>query len=120
MVLLVAEGLDDLLVDSDPLGDLGILEDGLLGLGHLQLALVEGLALHLPLGLQSGHDVLILPANLNTNARMRKSLKRNVVHKISSFGSTNEEIGSRSELLQKKVYRTFFFRSFFENFKKSY
>ncbi len=72
MVLLVAEGLDDLLVDSDPLGNLGILEDGLLGLGHLQLALVEGLALHLPLGLQSGHDVLILPANLNTKARMRE------------------------------------------------
>jgi hypothetical protein len=70
--LLVAEGLDDLLMDSDPLGDLGILEDGLLGLGHLQLALVEGLTLHLPLGLQSGHDVLVLPAHLDTNARLKK------------------------------------------------
>ena len=92
MVLLVAEGLDHFLVDSDPLGDLGILEDGLLGLGHLQLALVEGLALHLPLGLQSGHDVLVLPANLYTNTKMRKREKRNVVQTISSFGSTNEEI----------------------------
>jgi hypothetical protein len=35
---------------------------------------VEGLALHLPLGLQSGHDVLVLPANLNTNKRMRKNI----------------------------------------------
>jgi hypothetical protein len=64
MVLLIAEGLDDLLVGSNPLGNLGILEDGRLGLGHLQLSLVEGLTLHLPLGLQSGHNVLVLPADL--------------------------------------------------------
>ena len=63
-LLLVAEGLDNLLVGRNPLGNLGILEDGHLGLGHLQLALVEGLAFHLPFGLQGGHDVLVLPANL--------------------------------------------------------
>lgn len=34
------------------------------GLGHLDLPLVEGLALHLPLGLQGRHDILVLPANL--------------------------------------------------------
>ncbi len=65
MVLLVAERLDDLLVCGNPLGDLGVLENGGLGLGHLQLALVEGLTLYLPLGLQGGHNVLVLPANLS-------------------------------------------------------
>jgi hypothetical protein len=59
LCILVAEGLDGLLMDSNPLGDLRILED------DLQLALVEvspftfrlasraleGLTLHLPLGL---------------------------------------------------------------------
>ena len=61
---LVAVRLDDLLVGGDLLGHLGILHAGGAGLGHLQLALVEGLALHLPLGLQGGDDVLVLPADL--------------------------------------------------------
>jgi hypothetical protein len=56
MVLLVAERLDNFLVGRHPLDKLGV------GLGHLQLALEEGLTLHLPLGLQSNHNVLVFPA----------------------------------------------------------
>ena len=60
----MAVRLDDLLVGGDLLGHLGVLHAGGAGLGNLDLALVEGLALHLPLGLQGGDDVLVLPANL--------------------------------------------------------
>ncbi len=76
MVLLVAERLDDLLVCGNPLGNLGVLENGGLGLGHLQLALVEGLTLHLPLGLQGGHNVLVLPANLSNEDGLYKNYPR--------------------------------------------
>ena len=57
-------GLDNFLERRDLLGNLGILHAGGPGLGDLQLALVEGLALHLPLSLKSSDDVLVLPANL--------------------------------------------------------
>ena len=60
----MAVRLDDLLVGGDLLGHLGVLHAGGAGLDHLDLALVEGLALHLPLGLQGGDDVLVLPADL--------------------------------------------------------
>merc|ERR1712130_620141 len=56
--------LDDFLEGSNLLGNLGVLHAGGSGLGHLQLALVEGFALHLPLCLESSHNVLVLPANL--------------------------------------------------------
>ena len=46
---LVSEGLDDLLEGGDPLDDLGIGEDSLLGLGNLKLSLVVRLTLQLPL-----------------------------------------------------------------------
>ena len=62
--LLVSIGLDNFLEGSDLLGDLGVLHAGSPGLGHLQLALVESLSLHLPLDLKSGNNVLVLPANL--------------------------------------------------------
>ena len=57
-------GLDNFLEGSNLLGDLGVLHAGGPGLGNLELALVEGLALHLPLSLKSSDDVLVLPANL--------------------------------------------------------
>merc|ERR1712007_419124 len=57
-------GLDNFLEGSNLLGDLGVLHAGGPGLGNLELALVEGLTLHLPLGLKRGHDVLVLPADL--------------------------------------------------------
>ena len=57
-------GLDNFLEGSNLLGDLGVLHAGGPGLGNLELALVEGLALNLPLGLKRGHDVLVLPADL--------------------------------------------------------
>ena len=62
--LLVSIGLDHFLEGSNLLGNLGVLHAGSPGLGHLQLALVESLALHLPLSLKSGNNVLVLPANL--------------------------------------------------------
>jgi len=62
--LLMSIGLDNFLEGSNLLGDLGVLHAGGPGLGNLELALVEGLALHLPLGLKRGHDVLVLPADL--------------------------------------------------------
>ena len=62
----VSVRLDDFLVWGEPLGQLGILHGQLLRLLNLTLALVERLSLHLPLGLQGGHDVLVLPANLRT------------------------------------------------------
>jgi len=64
ITLLMSVRLDDLLEGSDLLGDLGVLEAGGASLSHLQLALVEGLTLHLPLGLKSGNDVLVLPPHL--------------------------------------------------------
>ena len=60
----VSVRLDDFLVWGEPLGQLGIPHGQLLRLLNLTLALVERLSLHLPLGLQGGHDVLVLPANL--------------------------------------------------------
>ena len=57
-------GLDNFLEGSDLLRNLGILHAGSPGLGHLQLALVESLTLHLPLDLKGGNNVLVLPANL--------------------------------------------------------
>jgi len=57
-------GLDNFLEGSNLLGDLGVLHARGPGLGNLELALVEGLALHLPLGLKCGHNVLVLPADL--------------------------------------------------------
>merc|ERR1719414_108305 len=62
--LLVAEGLDGGLEGGELLGDLGVLEDLQLGPVDLLLALVEGLALDLPLGLQSLDDVLVFPSDL--------------------------------------------------------
>ena len=60
----MAVQLNDLLVGGDLLGHLGVLHAGGACLCHLELPLVEGLALHLPLGLQGRHDVLVLPADL--------------------------------------------------------
>ena len=57
-------GFNDLLVGGNLLGDLGVLQDLGLGLGNLSLGLVESFTLDLPLSLQSGNDVLVLPANL--------------------------------------------------------
>ena len=57
-------GLDDLLVGSDSLRDLGVLDKGSLGLGNLNLRLVKSFSLHLPLGLKGGNNVLVLPADL--------------------------------------------------------
>merc|ERR1719328_946409 len=62
--LLMSIGLDNFLEGSNLLGDLGVLHAGGPSLGNLELALVEGLALHLPLGLKCGHNVLVLPADL--------------------------------------------------------
>ena len=64
-------GLDNFLEGSNLLGDLGVLHAGGPGLGNLQLALVEGLALHLPLSLKSSDDVLVLPANLQGFCQIR-------------------------------------------------
>ena len=61
-------GLDDLLMGGDALGDLGVFHDSILGLGDLDLSLVEGLSLDLPLGLKSGNNVLVLPADLNVSS----------------------------------------------------
>ena len=68
--------LNNLLVGSHSLGNLGVLHAGGSGLGHLQLALVEGFALHLPLCLESGHNVLVLPANLTKKKVQGKSWKK--------------------------------------------
>ena len=57
-------GLNNFLVGSDALGDLGVLEESHLGLGNLSLALVECFSLDLPLGFKSGDDVLVFPADL--------------------------------------------------------
>ena len=57
-------GLDDLLIGGDALGDLSVLHHGVLGLGDLDLGLVERLSLDLPLSLQGGDNVLVLPADL--------------------------------------------------------
>ena len=65
-LLLVSIGFNDLLVGSDLLGNLGVLENIGLGLGDLSLGLVESFSLDLPLGFQSSNDVLVLPANLKT------------------------------------------------------
>ena len=67
-------GLDDLLIGGDALGDLGVLHDSVLGLGDLALSLVESLSLDLPLSLQSGNNVLVLPADLNINSVMNCTL----------------------------------------------
>ena len=56
--------LDDLLVRSDGLGNLGVLHAGVSGLGNLNLALVERLSLDLPLGFKSSNNVLVLPPDL--------------------------------------------------------
>merc|ERR1712217_788397 len=61
-LLLMSVGLDDLLVGSDSLCDLGVLDKGSLGLGNLNLRLVKSFSLHLPLGLKGGNNVLVLPA----------------------------------------------------------
>ena len=55
---------NDLLVGSHSLGNLGVLQQISLGLGDHGLALVESFSLDLPLGFQSSHDVLVLPADL--------------------------------------------------------
>ena len=60
----MAVRLDDLLLGGDLLGHLSVLHAGGAGLGHLDLVLVEGLALHLPLSLQGGYNVLVSSANL--------------------------------------------------------
>jgi len=65
---LMSVGLDHLLERGNPLNNLGIGENGLLGLGDLELSLVVGFTLQLPLGLESLNDVLVLPSNL----RVRK------------------------------------------------
>ena len=70
----MAVGLDDGLEGRDGLGHLLVLHAGLAGLGHLELALVEGLALHLPLGLQGGHDILVLPPDLRRGQAWRNGL----------------------------------------------
>ena len=67
-LLRMSIGLDDLLIGGDALGDLGVLHDSVLGLGDLGLGLVERLSLDLPLSLQSGNNVLVLPADLNVNS----------------------------------------------------
>ena len=66
--------LDDFLEGSNLLGNLGVLHAGGSGLGHLQLALVEGFALHLPLCLESSHNVLVLPANLTKKKRLKSGI----------------------------------------------
>ena len=63
----MAISLDDLLEGSNLLGDFGVLQAGSTSLCHLQLALVEGLSLHFPLGLKGSNNVLVLPPDLNTN-----------------------------------------------------
>merc|ERR1719295_1117523 len=69
--LLVSIGLDHFLEGSNLLGNLGVLHAGSPGLGNLQLALVESLALHLPLSLKSSNNVLVLPANLMSEPAQR-------------------------------------------------
>merc|ERR1719447_1096003 len=69
--LLVSIGLDHFLEGSNLLGNLGVLHAGSPGLGDLQLALVESLALHLPLSLKSSNNVLVLPANLMSEPAQR-------------------------------------------------
>jgi len=64
-------GLDDLLIGGDALGDLGVLHDSVLGLGDLDLGLVERLSLDFPLSLQSGNNVLVLPADLVSESSQR-------------------------------------------------
>ena len=74
--------LDDFLEGSNLLGNLGVLHAGGSGLGHLQLALVEGFALHLPLCLESCHNVLVLPANLTKKRFKEKAGKKQNIFNI--------------------------------------
>ena len=56
--------LNNLLVGSHSLGNLGVLQEISLSLGDHGLAFVESFSLDLPLGFQSSHDVLVLPPDL--------------------------------------------------------
>jgi len=60
----MAVSLNDLLEGSNLFGDLGVLKTCGTSLGNLQLSLVEGFSLNLPLGFKGSNDILVLPANL--------------------------------------------------------
>ena len=62
--LLMSIRLNDLLVRSDGLGNLSVLQAGVPGLGNLQLAFVESSSLNLPLNLEGSDNVLVLPPDL--------------------------------------------------------
>merc|ERR1719219_1770736 len=66
--------LNNLLVGSHSLGNLCVLQEISLSLGDHGLALVESFSLDLPLGLQSSHDVLVLPADLMAESSQRAEL----------------------------------------------
>ena len=68
-------GFNDFLIRSNSLGNLGVLQDGSLGLSNLRLCFVECFTLHLPLGFQGSNNVLVLPANLEKKEMIRMNIK---------------------------------------------
>merc|ERR1719206_129589 len=78
--LLMSIGLDNFLEGSNLLGDLGVLHARGPGLGNLELALVEGLALHLPLG-RLGHEVGWKYQDIVAALEAKRKVKGEAFHK---------------------------------------